>query len=85
MATMKSDLEAAHKHSFKSRKEAIASEICGCFYCLATFPPTEIELWTDDEQTPMCPKCGIDSVIGSASGFRIDKEFLKSMNVRWFS
>jgi hypothetical protein len=84
MAAMKLDLEAAHKHSFKSRKEVMASELCGCFYCLATFPPTEIEEWTDDEQTPMCPKCGIDSVIGSASGFSIDKEFLKSMNARWF-
>src|SRR5205807_6762063 len=24
---------------------------------------------SDDGLTPMCPKCGIDSVIGSASGF----------------
>jgi len=85
MAAMKLDLEAAHKHSFKSRKETMASELCGCFYCLATFLPAEIEEWTDDGQTPLCPKCGIDSVIGSASGFLIDKEFLKSMNARWFS
>src|SRR6185295_9354489 len=62
MAAMKLDLEAAHKHSFKSRKETMASELCGCFYCLATFLPAEIEEWTDDGQTPLCPKCGIDSV-----------------------
>ena len=85
MAAMKPDLEVAHKHCFKSRTEAMASEICGCFYCLATFPPAEIEEWTDNELTPMCPKCGIDSVIGSASGFSIDELFLGSMNQRWFS
>ena len=72
MATKKPDLAAAHKHCFKSRKEALASEICGCFYCLATFPPGEIEEWTDDK-------------MGSASGFSVDKEFLRLMNERWFS
>jgi len=28
--------------------------------------------------------CGIDSVIGSASGYPITTEFLESMNRRWF-
>ena len=85
MTTRKPDLEAAHRHCYKCRKEVMASEICGCFHCLATFPPGEIEEWLDDGQTAMCPKCGIDSVIGSASGFSIDEHFLESMNQRWFS
>jgi hypothetical protein len=85
MLTMKRDLEAAHKHCYKTRREVMVSEICGCFNCLATFSPAEIKEWLDDEQTPMCPSCGIDSVIGSASGYPIDPEFLKSMNERWFS
>jgi len=85
MTTRKPDLEAAHRHCYKCRKEVMASEICGCFHCLATFPPGEIEEWLDDGQTAMCPKCGIDSVIGSASGFSIDEQFLGSMNQRWFS
>ena len=85
MTTRKPDLEAAHRHCYKCRKEVMASEICGCFHCLATFPPGEIEEWLDDGQTAVCPKCGIDSVIGSASGFSIDEHFLGSMNQRWFS
>jgi len=35
------------------------------------------------EQTAICPYCGVDSVIGSASGFPITKDFLKRMNKRW--
>ena len=32
----------------------------------------------------MGPKCDIDSVIGSASGFPIDARFLKQMELHWF-
>jgi len=52
------------------------------------FPPTEITNWTDersaDQVTANCPYCGIDSVIGSASGFPITEEFLKKMRTHWF-
>ena len=37
------------------------------------------------EQSAMCPKCGIDSVIGSRSGYPITPEFLERMERRWFS
>ena len=81
---MELDLTAAHKHCFKNRDELLKSAQCGCFYCLAIFCPTEIAEWTDEERTAMCPKCGIDSVIGSASGLPIDSAFLKQMNHQWF-
>lgn len=95
--TTRPALEAAHKHSIRHRQEIEASAICGCFGCLAIFPPAEILDWTDypddapegDENelgvTALCPKCGIDSVIGSASGFPITREFLDAMEVRWFN
>jgi len=48
------------------------SELCGCFYCLAMFPPSQVSEWIDEVDdigtTAMCPKRGIDSVIGAASG-----------------
>jgi hypothetical protein len=78
----------AHKHSIYHREEILRSTICGCFYCLAIFPPNEITEWIDvrDGQgtTAMCPYCDIDSVIGDASGFPITKAFLKEMNEHWF-
>lgn len=40
---------------------------------------------SDIGQTAMCPYCGIDSVIGSASGFPITPEFLMRMRAYWFN
>jgi hypothetical protein len=83
-------LKKAHSHSSKHRKEILKSELCCCLYCQAAFTPSEIEKWIDKDendigQTALCPKCGIDSVIGSKSGFPInDKEFLKQMYKYWF-
>lgn len=74
----------AHKHSSRHRPEIERSEECGCFYCLRRFKPKEIEEWTDDETTAMCPYCGIDSVIGSASGYPLSDGFLQRMHNYWF-
>jgi len=32
----------------------------------------------------MCPRCGIDSVLGSASGFSLSRDFLNRMHHYWF-
>ena len=69
----------------QNRKALEQSEFCACFYCLESFSPTEITEWTDsNDSTAMCPKCGIDSVLGSAQGFKLDQEFLSKMNKKWF-
>jgi hypothetical protein len=81
----------AHRHSTHHREEIRSSERCGCFYCLAIFTPFEIKEWTDisesrpQGETAVCPKCGIDSVIGSESGYPITKVFLESMSRHWFA
>lgn len=62
----------------------LASKLCACFYCGQSFRPDEIAEWIDNDQTAICPKCGIDSVIGSAAGFPLTKEFLDEMNKYWF-
>jgi hypothetical protein len=81
---MSFDLEAAHKLSWRHRKAIESSTLCGCFYCLSTFAPTEITEWTDGEQTALCPRCWIDSVLGSASDVSLTTEFLSAMRKRWF-
>lgn len=78
-------LESAHGHSSVHRDELDRSRICGCFYCCKTFAPAEIDDWVDDGTTALCPNCGIDSVIGSASNHPVDDEmFLRAMHKRWF-
>ncbi len=82
-------LLAAHRASAIHKTVTLKSEICGCFFCETTFLPQEIECWVDERNgeytTAICPYCGIDTVLGSASGFPVtDKKFLKSMHKRWF-
>lgn len=89
---MKSDTTLAHEHCALNHEELYRSELCGCFFCCQTFTAQEIESWVGDswedegegEMTALCPHCGIDSVIGSASGFPITRNFLKLMQARWF-
>ena len=83
------DLEGAHEHSANHRDEVRVSDVCGCFYCRKIYSSDEIDEWIDEiagiGSTALCPKCGIDSVIGSAAGFPITAEFLAAMHRRWFS
>jgi hypothetical protein len=51
---------------------------------LAIFPPSAICDWTDEDETALCPECGIDSVIGDASGYAVNKEMLARMEKHWF-
>ena len=78
------DFIAAHKHSSRHRTEIEESNLCGCFYCLQVFEPSIIDFWIDDKTTAMCPRCGIDSVIGSKSGYPLTVEFLQQMKNHWF-
>ncbi|AFL90470.1 hypothetical protein Terro_4267 [Terriglobus roseus DSM 18391] len=83
---LQADYIRAHKHCIENRVEVEASALCGCFYCMSIYPPSEIVDWIYDREalTADCPRCGIDAVIGSASGFPITPEFLSTMNEHWF-
>jgi hypothetical protein len=46
---------SAHEWSSYHRKTLKESNLWGCFYCLEFFPPSEIEDWTDDDDTAFAP------------------------------
>lgn len=83
-----SDITRAHKHSIRNRSEVLNSVLCGCFYCCRVFHSSEITEWIEEpksaDQTVACPKCKIDSIIGSKSGYPITQEFLAAMKRHWF-
>jgi hypothetical protein len=80
------DYIRAHSHSSRHRRELEASEKCGCFYCLAEFPPGEVANWLNEgDGTALCPHCAVDSVIGSTSGYPITAAFLARMHRHWFA
>lgn len=79
------DQKSAHAHSAHHRAEIEASDRCGCFFCGAVFPASEILDWVDGGQTALCPRCGIDSVLGDASDLPVtEAAFLTAMNRHWF-
>ena len=75
----KKKLDGAAKASFKNKAQVAISDVCGCYYCIKTFQPEEVVEWTDNGTTAICPRCGIDAVLGSASGFSIDEATLKEI------
>ena len=79
-------VRAAHDHCTNNKKELEHSKKCGCFHCLAVFSPKKIDRWIDSRaDTALCPFCGIDAVIGDASGYLVTKAFLKVMHDYWFT
>jgi hypothetical protein len=81
------ELEIIHDHCTTNREEIERSTECRCFYCLATFAPRAITEWIGEAggETAICPKCGIDSVIGSASGVQMSDAVFEEMQSHWFS
>ena len=82
MAT-KANLTALHKKSSRHRSSLSKSKVCGCFYCRKEFPFQQIVEWIDDNETALCPYCGIDAVLGfdfPAAG----QELLHAMHDYWF-
>ena len=89
IASFPDNVREAHHHSSYHRSEIEGSVSCGCFYCTTAFAPETVVEWIDENsmgvgQTALCPKCGIDSVIGDKSGFPITVAFLSKMRGYWF-
>ena len=84
------DFIKAHKFSNNHMEQLKNDKLCGCFYCLEIYSPSEIneQIVADNDcdryGTAICPYCGIDSVIGENSGYPITKDFLTKMNRYWF-
>jgi hypothetical protein len=72
-----------HRHTRANRMELEASEVCGCIACERIYFPSEIVRWVDEE-TALCPHCGADAVVGSASGIPIMPGVLRRAHERWF-
>ncbi|MFB6375730.1 MAG: cytoplasmic protein [Bradymonadaceae bacterium] len=77
-------LRDAHDDGDRHREAVEASETCGCFHCLATYSPDEIQEWAYGD-TAICPECGIDSVLpGSVDERYVEEAFLREMHEAWF-
>ena len=76
--------ELANKASFRNSGSVLGSSRCGCYFCRRIFSPDEITDFVDSASTAICPYCGIDAVIGDASGIPIREDVLEELYERWF-
>ena len=80
------ELKEAHDHSFKNKEEIMASKGIVCYFCKMEAIPDDIDEWVkeqDGKETAVCPSCGIDSIIGDASGLNVTPAFLEEMGRHW--
>ena len=81
----------AHDDSNGDRQEIEQSDLAGCASCSTIFITSKEEIayledgGPSDEWTALCPYCGVDSVIGSASGIPITEEFIAAATDYWTS
>jgi hypothetical protein len=66
-----------HELSWRNRVGISAVKVASCYYCLKCFPTNRIREWADDEQTALCPCCGIDSVVAGEVKISVLKRWHK--------
>lgn len=91
---MPDDIREAHAWSINNEYLISQSKLCGCFYCLALFPPSHVREWIREKRGPasessqrtaLCPDCGVDSVLpDSRDTYILGEVFLKQMRDNWF-
>ena len=74
-------------HSVNNGTEILRSRQAGCFFCESLFSAKEIHDWDSQSNslTAVCPRCGMHSVIGDASGLPIDEEILHEVRKARFT
>lgn len=75
------DLEATHKLSMHNRSAIGDAERCSCFFCIRTFPSSDVTEWTDNGTTALCPNCEVDAVLPG----RYSTDDLIALCERWFT
>ncbi len=73
-------------HTTNNDLEILQSHKCSCLFCRHTIDAREVQDWVNDEQgvSAICPECGMDTLIGDASGYSFTKEELREINTTYF-
>jgi len=82
----KDELDKIHAHASNNEIEIVKSDNCGCFFCRQVYSARKIQDWINDERgiSAICPECGMDAVVGDASGVALEKPLLKAMNLAYY-
>lgn len=81
---MEEYIRKAPMYAFKNKQAIETSQICGCYNCLNIINVKDIEFWTDDDETALCPNCTLDTLIAESFNVPLDKETLGKIRNHWF-
>jgi hypothetical protein len=76
-------LQRIYQHSRLNRQFMVLGSACRCFHCLKAFPSEEVSRWTDDGETALCPRCGIDSVL-SNNADELPDDLIRQLQATYF-
>jgi hypothetical protein len=75
------NIEDAPKLSRYNRVQVEAAEVCGCYFCQRVYPASDVVEYEEEEQTALCPCCGINAVLPGVT----DEAVLIAALERWFT
>jgi len=68
-------------NNFKNSNDIMRYAQCGCYFCVEVIEVEEVVEFTDNGETALCPKCGIDSLIPNETNL----EYLGELCEKWFT
>jgi len=77
-------IEKAIDFATSNRVALQQSDKAGCYYCKKIYNASLVTNYLESEETALCPKCGIDSVIPSKSPIELTPRNLADLNKHWF-
>ena len=80
-------LQSYRAHSKNNEVEILRSTKCGCYFCEGIYSARKVSDWSQEEggvSSAVCPRCGMNTVIGDASGVPLTKAVLKEMNEAFY-
>jgi NAD-dependent SIR2 family protein deacetylase len=72
-----------YEQSRLNRRFMTQGVVCRCFHCLHAFPAEQINQWTDDGETALCPNCGVDAVL-SSSAVTLSDRLIEHLRATYF-
>ena len=76
-----------NKQSGFNRRLIEGAKECGCFHCCRRFPPQLVTDWMKEpgeEDTGLCPYCGVDALIVGSKEFPLSTGLLEALRTEWF-
>lgn len=74
------------KHSKNNELEILRSKECACYFCGNIFSARKVSDWASDGKgaSAICPHCGMETVVGDASGIELSKASVEKATSAYF-